>query len=59
MKHFSRGDFVRIGETKTFGVVREVMILDNEIKYVVLNIEGEIVHVKGILVKEIIRVRHG
>jgi hypothetical protein len=59
MKRFNRGDFVRVGETKTFGVVVEVAEENGHIVYMVLNINGEYVKKNKEDIHEIHRVRHG
>ena len=57
MKRFNRGDLVRIIGSNIFGVVTEVMIVDDKIKYLVLNIEGNMEKLLGDGIKEITRVR--
>ena len=57
MKNFSRGDLVKIGEDGELAVVRQVIMYDNEIKYIVLNVQGEVINVQGDKIKEIVRVR--
>jgi hypothetical protein len=57
MKLFNRGDLVTIGEGGVLAVVRQVIMYDNEIKYVILNIQGEYINIKGDKIKELVRVR--
>jgi len=57
MKHFSRGDFVRIAHSDIFGVVTEVVIKNDKIEYIVLNIEGKTERFSGNEINEITRVR--
>ena len=57
MKHFNRGDLVRIAQSSIFGVVTEIMISNNKIEYLVLNIEGKLEKFSGDEINEITRVR--
>ena len=57
MKHFNRGDFVRIAHSSIFGVVTEVVLKEGKIEYLVLNIEGKYERFSGEEIDEITRVR--
>ena len=59
MKHFNRGDFVRIGDKGLFGVVYEIGEENGEVVYMVLNINGEYVKKNKDELHEIQRIRHG
>ena len=57
MKRFSRGDLVTVGDNEELAVVKEVILYDNQIKYLILNIKGEHITIKGEKIKEVVKIR--
>ena len=59
MKRFNRGDMVHIKSAKLLGVITEVLTVNGEIVYAVLNTSGDLYTLSKDEISEMVRVQHG